>query len=77
MPLRASPSTVTVRPAEEPGADAGRGEPVQIDERAGHRRPYLGIEATKSVTPSMPASAPTIQKRIVIFSSSQPPSSKW
>jgi len=38
---------------------------------------YFGIEATKSVTPSMPARAPTIQKRMVIFSSSQPPSSKW
>ena len=34
----------------------------------------LGIEETKSVTPSNPASAPTIQNRIVTFSSSQTPS---
>ena len=57
-------------------ANAGRRQPIEVDDPPRHC--YLGgMEATKSVTPNIAASAPTIQKRIVIFSSSQPPSSKW
>ena len=44
----------------------------------GHRRHRSrSSEARKSVTPSSAARIAMIQKRMVIFSSSQPPSSKW
>src|SRR5664280_1993603 len=60
--------------------NAGSRQPIEVDDSPSHG--YLettmeAMEAAKSVTPIMPASAPRIQKRIVIFSSSQPPSSKW
>ena len=53
-------------------------EAVEVDRSARHRHHCnLSRDARKSVTPSSAARIPTIQKRIVIFSSSQPPSSKW
>ena len=66
-------------PAQRAGPDRVHRERIGID------RPLLGhrahtstlTEAKKKVSPSNAARIPTIQKRIVIFSSSQPPSSKW
>ena len=55
-------------------------EGVEVDRPVGrHRRAHasLWIEARNSVTPSSPARIPMIQNRSVIFSSSQPASSKW
>ena len=53
-------------------------EAVEVDRSARHRHHCnLSRDARKSVTPSSAARIPTIQKRTVIFSSSQPPSSKW
>jgi len=48
-----------------------------VEIEAGHRHASRWSSARKSVTPSRPASPPTIQKRSVIFVSGQPPSSKW
>ena len=75
-PLRANPRTVTLRPASVPARTPSA---VSRSSSTTWLMPvtYLGIEATNRVTPSMPASAPTIQKRIVTFSSFHPPSSKW
>ena len=65
-------------PFERAVAGGCRGQAIEVDDASCHGFGYtFGIEATKSVTPSRPASAPTIQNRIVTFSSSQPPSSKW
>ena len=66
---------------EQAAADRVHGQGVRVDrESAGHhggaQRNRPGWVATNNVTPSKAARMPTIQKRIVIFSSSQPPSSK-
>ena len=65
--------------AECPGADRVERQAVEIDRRGRRHRRHRSrsTEARKSVTPSSAARMPTIQNRIVIFSSSQPPSSKW
>jgi hypothetical protein len=64
--------------AQGTGPDRLEREAVEID-RAGRRhRGHVSrfSDARKSVTPRSAARTPTIQNRIVIFSSSQPPSSK-
>ncbi len=58
------------------GADGIGRQRVEVD-RVRHRQTSRCRVARKSVTPSRPASAATIQKRSVIFVSGQPPSSKW
>jgi hypothetical protein len=65
--------------AQQAAPDGVHRESVGIDRRHRRRRAHCSawMEARKRVTPSSPASAPTIQNRSVIFSSSQPPSSKW
>ena len=46
--------------------------------RGGHHRPVAPFTLTRKIeNPRIPASAATIQKRTVIFSSAQPTSSKW
>ena len=64
--------------AESAGPDRVEAETIEVD-RAHHRdRPHRSrsSEARNSVTPRSAARIPTIQNRIVIFSSSQPASSK-
>ena len=65
--------------AQGAGSDRVEVEAVEVDRSAGRHRHHCSrsSEARKSVTPSSAARIPTIQKRTVIFSSSQPPSSKW
>ena len=53
------------------------GRPASELADAVHHLEGFEIEARKRVTPRRPARIPTIQKRSVIFSSSQPASSKW
>ena len=61
------------RPRRSLPASACRGRSGAVIVVTGSR----WIEARKSVMPRSPARTATIQKRSVIFSSSQPPSSKW
>ncbi len=69
------------RPAAEVSrANAVERQRVEVDRPFGrHRGAHSScrIEARNSVTPSSPDRIPMIQKRSVIFSSSQPASSKW
>ncbi len=64
-------------PVEGAGAHGVQGEGVEVDRAHGHLTSSALIDAMNRVTPRRPARTPTIQKRNVIFSSSQPPSSKW
>ena len=80
-PVRAKPSTVTGRPRQRAAEHRRRasvssrsiGRSVVIVALTPAGRSRRGT----SVTPSSPARIPTIQNRSVIFSSSQPTSSKW
>ena len=67
--------------AQDAVADRGHRQRVRVDRRCRRRHRHAvswksGSDARNSVTPRSPASTATIQKRRVIFSSSQPPSSK-
>jgi hypothetical protein len=62
--------------AEDVGGERARDERRRVDDGiGGHDAHSRLIDARKSVTPISPAMMPTIQKRSVIFSSSQPCSS--
>ncbi len=66
-------------PAQDACPDVRHRQSIEIERPLGrHRRAHASclIEARKRVTPRSPARIPTIQKRSVIFSSSQPASSK-
>src|SRR5438046_8507524 len=62
---------------ESDGAKQGRPQQaVALDVRAGQNAAHFGV-ANARIAATIPASAPMSQKRMVVFSSGQPMSSKW
>ena len=78
MPLRAKPRTVTGRSRSAPAAIASivSASGSIVAGRLIDDHDSRSSDARNSVTPRRAARIPMIQKRIVIFSSSQPASSK-